>query len=174
MKRFGIAILFGCWAMAGAAQVAEQSCVGDHSAWLAAHADEMAGTWIDTPVVGLMVGRPMPPGPPEPIDLTAIPNGFSAIGEEPRRLYELRLTDAPFAIEPPGGATELARLDREEVPNCAITDLPHLTASYLLEIDGQMVEGTIVAVVASTRVIHIWFGLDTGFGRVEQLSRMTR
>lgn len=157
------------------AQDAEVPCGGDHGAWLAEHADAMGGTWIDTPVMGLMQGQPFPMlGGPEPVEMTPIPNGFSTVGEEQPVVYEILLTDAPFAILPPGGTAELARIDAEDVPGCALTDLPHLTATYRMNIDGDMVDGTIVAVVAAVDRMHVWFGLDSGFGRIEMLSVMTR
>jgi len=160
---------------ANAAQAQDASpCGADHAAWLALHAEEMTGTWTDTPVMGLLVGQPMPLGPPEPVQMTAIPDGFSTVGEDPVRVYELVLTDGPFMVDPPGGAGALARLDRETITDCPIADLPRLASSYTIEIDGEMVEGNIAAVVQSTRVVHIWFALDTSFGRVEQMSTLTR
>ncbi|MEO0905266.1 MAG: hypothetical protein AAFX89_10950 [Pseudomonadota bacterium] len=173
MRQFVFSALFALGAQTATAQEAAP-CGGDHAAWLETHAEEMTGTWTDTPVFGLMVGQPMPLGPPEPVLMTAIPNGFSTIGEEPVREYQLLLTDEPFAIDPPGGPEALARLDTVETPDCAISDLPHLAATYTLEIDGQPVEGSLAAIVASTTTMHIWFVLDTEFGRIEQLSRLTR
>ena len=96
-------------------------CGGSHAEWLADHADEMTGLWTDTVSIGLMMGQPMPLGPPEQVRLTAIPNGFSARGEEPVRTYEMLLADAPFPIQPPGGAATLARID-SEIPHCGIDD----------------------------------------------------
>ena len=173
MKRITLIIFASTFANTAIAQEAAP-CGGAHAEWLAENAIEMTGAWIDTPVRGLLVGQPMPLGPPEPVEMTAVPNGFSARGEEPVRTYELLLTDEPFTIDPPGGTTELARIDSEDIPDCAIADLPRLEASYTLDIDGQEARGTIAAVVASTQRIHIWFALETGFGRVEQLSTMTR
>ena len=146
-----------------------------YRAWLAEHAEAMTGTWIDTPVVGLMEGQPFPMlGGPEPVDLTAIDGGFSGVGEEPAFTYELLLTEDPFTIDPPGGAAALTRIDAEDIPECAIADLPRLTANYRLNIEGDMVDGTIAVVVASTTRMLTWFRLETGFGTIEMQSVMTR
>lgn len=173
MKRFVLITLASAFVNTAFAQEAAP-CGGAHAEWLAENAGEMTGAWIDRPIAGQIVGQPMPLGPPEPVQITVIPNGLSALGEEPVRTYELLLTDEPFTIDPPGGAAELARIDREDVPECAIADLPRLEARYSLEFDGQVAHGTIAAVVASTQRIHMWFALDTDFGRVEQLSTLTR
>lgn len=170
---FVLACVFG--AGGALAQDVDVPCGVDHRAWLAENAEAMTGTWIDTPVVGLMGGQPFPMlGGPEPVDLTAIPGGFSGVGEEPVFTYELLLTEAPFTIDPPGGPTALARIDAEDIPECAIADLPRLTADYRLNIDGDMVDGTIAVVVASTNRMHTWFRLETGFGVIEMQSVMTR
>lgn len=171
-----VGFLLGMMGAGGAvAQDADIPCGGDHSAWLAENADDMRGIWTDTPVKGLLQGRPMPVlGPPEPVNLLDIPNGFSTVGQEPRLRYDLLLTDAPFAVQPPGGPTELARIDTQDIPECAITDLPHLTADYRINMDGDWVEGTVVAVVASTTRMHVWFTFEAEFGRIEMLSTMTR